>query len=329
MILFNVKEHVKYNMFVLTHSLPQSVDPIKCTIAFFTLSSLDVLDMMDSIEEKKEHYINWIYRFQIEDENVGGFKNDQCFENDIAKCAHIAGTYSALNNLLILGDDFKRVDRVSIIKSLRQLQLDDGSFIGSKKGTENDMRFVYCAACICYILNDWSGMDVEKAVDYILKSISYDGAIAQGPELESHGGSTYCAVATLFLTKNLDRLSSKQRDNLIRWVVNRQLEGFQGRPNKMWDSCYTFWLGATLKMLDAYEYIDQERLENFVLSTQCYRSGGFGKNSSSDADPMHTYLALSGLSLLKTHKCNEVMPALNITYRAYDHLQNVHEAWRG
>lgn len=36
---------------------------------------------------------------------------------------------------------------------------------------ENDMRFVYCAACICYILQDWSGMDIEKAVDYIQKSM--------------------------------------------------------------------------------------------------------------------------------------------------------------
>lgn len=37
--------------------------------------------------------------------------------------------------------------------------------------SENDMRFVYCAACICYILNDWSGMDVDKAARYIKNSL--------------------------------------------------------------------------------------------------------------------------------------------------------------
>jgi hypothetical protein len=33
------------------------------------------------------------------------------------------------------------------------------------------MRFVYCAACICYILNDWSGMDVERTMSYIVRSM--------------------------------------------------------------------------------------------------------------------------------------------------------------
>lgn len=33
------------------------------------------------------------------------------------------------------------------------------------------MRFLYCAACICYILDDWSGFDVEKATKYIIDSI--------------------------------------------------------------------------------------------------------------------------------------------------------------
>lgn len=33
------------------------------------------------------------------------------------------------------------------------------------------MRFVFCAACICYILDDWSGMDIESMVNFILKSI--------------------------------------------------------------------------------------------------------------------------------------------------------------
>jgi len=32
------------------------------------------------------------------------------------------------------------------------------------------MRFIFCAACISYVLNDWSGMDVELTVDYIRRS---------------------------------------------------------------------------------------------------------------------------------------------------------------
>ena len=45
------------------------------------------------------------------------------------------------------------------------------SFCSTPEGSENDMRFVYCAACVCYILNDWSGMDKEKAERFIISSI--------------------------------------------------------------------------------------------------------------------------------------------------------------
>lgn len=36
--------------------------------------------------------------------------------------------------------------------------------------------------------------------------------------------------------------------NLKRWLIFRQQSGFQGRPNKDVDTCYSFWIGATLKV---------------------------------------------------------------------------------
>lgn len=72
------------------------------------------------------------------------------------------------------------------------------SFCGTKN-EESDMRFVYCAACISYILNDFSGIDLPQMVKFITSSINYDGGIGQGPQLESHGGSTFCGIAALYL----------------------------------------------------------------------------------------------------------------------------------
>ena len=37
--------------------------------------------------------------------------------------------------------------------------------------SESDMRFVFCASCICYMLNDWTGMDRQKATEYIKQSL--------------------------------------------------------------------------------------------------------------------------------------------------------------
>ena len=75
-------------------------------------------------------------------------------------------------------------------------------------------------------------------------NLLYKGGIAQGPYLEAHGGSTYCAVASLYLMDRLeDGLSSCQRSQLVRWLVNRQRQGLNGRPDKDDDTCYTFWIG--------------------------------------------------------------------------------------
>jgi len=53
-------------------------------------------------------------------------------------------------------------------------------------GAETDLRFVYCAAAICSMLNDWTGMDKLKAKEYILNCQSYDGGFGMVPGSESH-----------------------------------------------------------------------------------------------------------------------------------------------
>jgi len=204
-------------------------------------------------------------------------------------------TYTALAILAICGDDFSRVSKKGIISSLPKLQIPDGSFAPVSGGSENDMRFIFCATIISTILNDFSGMNIDKSVEYILSSQSYDGAIAQYPGQESHGGSTYCAIATLYLLGKLDQLPHK--DKLIHWCINRQISGFQGRINKPADTCYSFWIGATLTMLGVYEnLVEYPMLKSFILS--CETSyGGFGKQPDAYPDVLHTYLSLCGMSL--------------------------------
>lgn len=91
--------------------------------------------------------------------------------------SHIAMTYTALCCLLILGDRLARVNREAVIAGIKKLQLPNGSFNSTAEGGENDMRFVFCAASVCYILNDWSAMDVDRAVQFI-KSSQVGGVVA-------------------------------------------------------------------------------------------------------------------------------------------------------
>ena len=75
--------------------------------------------------------------------------------------------YTAIATLLILGDDLSRVNRAAILDGIRRLQLPNGSFSSTAKGSESDMRFVYCAASMCHMLGDWTAIDVEKTTEFI------------------------------------------------------------------------------------------------------------------------------------------------------------------
>jgi geranylgeranyl transferase type-1 subunit beta len=84
---------------------------------------------------------------------------------------HITMTYASLVALIILGDDLSGVDRHGIIETLKYLKRDDGSFSPYSNEKGSDLRFLYSACAICYILNDWSAMDIPKATEFILSCI--------------------------------------------------------------------------------------------------------------------------------------------------------------
>lgn len=325
-------KHAKYFQRLL--QMPNSMaflDSTRLMLAFFAISGLDILNSLDDLsEEDKMNAIDWIYRLQVT-KSKPGFQASLAIPKEASEyqCGHLAMTYMGLVTLLILGDDLSRVDRSAIIEGLRLCQNSDGSFTAMIPGSESDMRFLYCACCISAILNDWSGMNKEAAINYILRSISYDGAIGQGPELESHGGSTFCAVASLFLMNELDNVLTNERlDRLRRWCLMRQDGGFHGRPGKLSDTCYSFWIGAILRLLGVSHLSDAEQNRAFVLDKQDTILGGFSKYSDMRTDPLHSYLGLCGLSLLGEPGLCTMNAALNISQRAYEQLLDIHNSWR-
>ncbi|XP_014771199.1 geranylgeranyl transferase type-1 subunit beta [Octopus bimaculoides] len=337
-------KHIKFflrNLDILP-TVYTSADTSRITMAFFTLSGLDLLNSLSSVEHKQQ-IINWIYSHQVvpneDDSNLNecGFRgsssngnpfypekgNDQNIPFD---SGHIAMTYCALLSLLVLGDDLSRINRKGIISGLKYLQIKDGSFRPVPEGGENDMRFIYCAACICHILDDWSGMDRDLAISYIKTSLSYDGGIGQGPGLESHGGPTFCAVAALSLMGCLhETFTLHQLERLKRWCVMRQQVGFHGRPNKPDDTCYSYWIGATLKLLNIFELTNFTQNRLYMMDTQKEAIGGFAKWPNQSPDLLHSYFGVCGLSLMGEKSTKEMDPALNLSQRASQHLADLHK----
>lgn len=89
----------------------------------------------------------------------------------------------------------------------------------------------------------------------------------------------------------------KNKPQLVKWCVDRQLSGFQGRINKIPDTCYSFWIGASLCLLEGEKLIDSKILRAHTMSCQ-KKIGGFGKWPDQPPDVLHTYFSLCGLSLL-------------------------------
>lgn len=158
------------------------------TIVFFTVCGLDVLNSLSLINDKlRSEIIEWIYSTQVipasDDETTGGFmgtttlnvkSDDPLILKNLSKYkyGHLAMTYTCLATLVTLGDDLSRVDKKAVIKGVEASQNENGSFSlsASEEGNEHDMRFTYCAASICFILNDWGKVDKLKMKEYILDS---------------------------------------------------------------------------------------------------------------------------------------------------------------
>jgi geranylgeranyl transferase type-1 subunit beta len=78
--------------------------------------------------------------------------------------------------------------------------------------------------------------------------------------------------------KKLDQvLDEKQKSELRRWCIMKQSGGFQGRPNKDADTCYSFWVGATLKLLSSHHLVKKNEDMNFIKSTEDCGHGGLAK----------------------------------------------------
>ena len=87
---------------------------------------------------------------------------EELYPNDMG---HMANTYCALAILKICGDDFSRLNKKAIANAIKYYQNpESGCFqcLPCEIGySEEDTRFIYCACCVCTLLDDLSGFDKE------------------------------------------------------------------------------------------------------------------------------------------------------------------------
>lgn len=200
--LFTKDRHIKYWLRCLKTYLPNaytSNDSNRMTLAFFTVSALDLLGALHEKTTPSERgdYIDWIYLCQQPSGGFRGFtgtnfgdeaRNDG---NEHWDPANLAGTFFALVALAVLGDDMARVQRRECLAWLKKLQCDDGSFreiLGKGYNVEGgqDVRFCYLAAVVRWVLRgtnhdleDVEDIDVDRLAAFVIASkvCSCDGPL--------------------------------------------------------------------------------------------------------------------------------------------------------
>lgn len=317
---FSLPNHKKFFQKIL-RGAPEQLHSIHMTGLFFTISGLDILNGLDESIPDKQALIDWIYTQQvlpISESLYGnsGFRACSTMASDSESewdYGNLASTYSALGILLILGDDLSRVNKQNLVNALRQLQNDQGSFRSHRECNEADMRFLFCACAISAMIGRWDGVNKELATQFVRNSMSYDSGIGLYRGIEGHGGSTYCAISALFLMGTLDQLPYK--DKLLEWLVDRQEEGFNSRPNKFPDSCYGYWIGLTLQILNHLDFITPENHWEFYKECE-FEYGGFSKYPNNPPDLVHGYLSLCTLSLMGVSNLQPIYGPLGISLRS-------------
>ena len=167
--------------------------------------------------------------------------------------------------------------KLAVTLDVAKLQRGDGSFMGDEWG-EIDTRFSYCALSALSIIGHLEAVDVGKAAAFIDKCQNFDGGFGSMPGAESHAGQSmffrvlllnfvFCCLAAL---KIIDRIDLVNQDALGKWLADRQIKcgGLNGRPEKLEDVCYSWWVLSSLDIIQRIDWIDKDKLIDFILKCQ-------------------------------------------------------------
>lgn len=308
----------------------ESFDVLQGWASFWIIHSLNLLGAtipLSTVEMLIEHFNSF------KDPVGGGYGGGP------GQSSHLASTFSVLMAICSLGTEeaLMSIDSVSLLRFLLQMKQPDGSFRVSYGG-ETDVRASYCAIAVASIVGLLEGDEAERltrgSASYLKSLQGFDGGIGGEPGTESHGGNSYCGVASLVILGQLEAIDTEA---MLDWAVMRQMGyegGFQGRTNKLVDSCYSFWVGALFPLLatgkdasaETAKLFDADVLQRYVLECAQLENGGLRDKPGTSRDFMHSCYALSGLSIAQHYggaeydqrnEVKKVNPVFNLTEEKY------------
>ncbi|KDQ19148.1 hypothetical protein BOTBODRAFT_28630 [Botryobasidium botryosum FD-172 SS1] len=258
---------------------------LRMNAVYWGLTALCIMKHKDALD--RDEMVE--FTMSCWDEEAGAFGAHP--EHD----AHILSTLSAIQVLTIQGAT-DRLDVPRIVSFILSLQNPSGSFSGDKFG-ETDTRFTYCAVSALSLLGQLDKLDVDKTVGYLRRCRNFDGGFGSKEGSESHAAQVWVCVGALAILDRLDQIDGQM---LGWWLSERQLPngGLNGRPEKLEDVCYSFWVLSSLSILGKLKWIEPDAVTAFILSAQDLELGGISDRPGNVVDVFHTIFGVAGLSLL-------------------------------
>ncbi|XP_048137853.1 geranylgeranyl transferase type-2 subunit beta 1-like isoform X3 [Rhodamnia argentea] len=223
------------------------------------------------------------------------------FHSVLMEHLRVNGAYWGLGTLDLLGK-LDTVDTEDVVSWIMKCQHKSGGF-GGNIGHDPHLLYTLSAVQVLALFDMLDVLDIDKMSHHCKKKMDpFPGIYGEKLIL------VFCCVGALAITGSLHHID---KDILGWWLCERQVKsgGLNGRPEKLPDVCYSWWVLSSLVMIDRVHWIDKEKLIKYILDCQDTEKGGISDRPDDAVDVYHTYFGVAGLSLLEYPGVKAIDPA--------------------
>ena len=286
----NLKQHIskifsKFNFFHPTLFIN------KPWVLYWLINSLDLIySHFKKSNLLKNINLNYLF--------LSGSTISYMFKNSICSLFKLY-SYS-LYLSLIAHKNLKIIDEKSVkfiyyfLRSLLRISI----LPRSSKVSDCDGRNLFCILTISSLF----GILTPNLENICIKKLRHVSTMVEGFSVKTfgnaHGALTYCWLGSfIFLNNKKRNINHLLRiKNLLTSRQNHLMFGFSGRMGKVPDSCYNFWVGASLILLNLKL---SRTLENSLIFYYDTKLNSFSDRCGKPTDSYHICYSLCGLAMLK------------------------------
>lgn len=295
----------------------RDVDPANLPATYFAILSLGLVGDIRKIERIK--CLQWLKKLQREDGSFGELLTP---EGKIWGGRDMRYCYVAAAIRWILGGDRENSENdisvEGLVQHIRSGQTFDGGFSESSQH-EAHAGYTFCAIATLSLINQLpssSGdtFDLRPEMYNIPETLRW--LVSRQVEYQVTEDDENLSEKYTGIDNNLQEIYLEQTEVKIEFPAgNKEYVGFNGRCNKRVDTCYAFWVTASINLLCVKnaDLVDKSKVRQFLIEQTQYKIGGFGKSPGDPPDIYHSYLGLAALALNEEQNIKKLDPALCVS----------------